>query len=284
MPDRRPTADTSDPRSLLNSIRAWRIAAVLMVLGPVALPAHASPYVLHYDAAWGGALAGEVILSLDDDSGQFRNSIEIRSVGIARWLTSFRAHAESTGVWDHDRPTPARYEAVYDLRKRRDKQLQVRFQRLGPAFVADTSIPILPERTRLAEALRRDVVDPLSALTSVRAMAREGRLNPGDRHVVHVFDGKRRFDVEVIVGDRETITAADAPIDALNLSLRLHPVTLIKTERDDQDDVEREAELWVTADERALPLRLVLDIAYAPLVISVNDECEQPGSCATIHR
>ena len=66
-----------------------------------------------YHAYWAGMPAGEVRLSLQDDTVGYRNQIDIWSEGLPRLISRFRGTAVSEGqLAAEPAPQPSRYEAV----------------------------------------------------------------------------------------------------------------------------------------------------------------------------
>src|SRR5205085_5426056 len=99
--------------------------AVAMVVAAGAKTEESSAF---YSATWAGLPAGEIRLTLRDDPAGYRNEIQIRTEGLAHLLTRFSASAVGEGrLAAPPLPTPYRYEAIFDLRKARDRHLSMRF-------------------------------------------------------------------------------------------------------------------------------------------------------------
>lgn len=248
------------------------LRAAAVAIGLCASAAYAAPLELRYSATWGGGPAAEIVLSLDEHGGAFRNQLDIRTVGLARWLSGFKARAVSEGHAD-TAVTPLAYDAVYDSRKKRDKRINVQFVREAQGTLAEdgpldsSTDPLLPE------ALRRDVIDPLSCLTAIRRMIQAHRLDRNATFTFAVYDGKRRFDVEGSVRSTENVRWSGAHVQAVNLRLLLRPVAGFdgETEDDYKPAAEtREVEVAFTNDSRAIPLRMSVAIAYVPAVIVLD--------------
>ncbi|HJS32068.1 MAG TPA: DUF3108 domain-containing protein [Alphaproteobacteria bacterium] len=250
-------------------------------LAAQAVSADAAAVTARYDAHWGGAPVGTVVVAFADTAQGYVNVIDIRAAGVARALTDFSARAESAGVFDQLRgPLPRRYTATYDLRRRKGKQLAVDFLPAGGAGVL--AIPANAEaEARLPAALRSDVFDPLTAVLALRQTIRAGGLVQGSRFRIPVFDGKRRFDAEGTVLGFGAAVVAGRRASTIDISILLKPVAIAKLERDDEDDIAREARLQFTADGTALPLRLIVDIAYVPLIIELAETCSNLAACRT---
>src|SRR5579871_4198481 len=103
---------------------ARRLKSLALASGIACLAgaAQAEEVAAFYRATWAGLPAAEVRLGLGDTASDYRHEIRIETQGLPRWLTKFRADAVGEGkLTGNGRATPARYDARYDLRKRRDQ-------------------------------------------------------------------------------------------------------------------------------------------------------------------
>ena len=227
-----------------------------------------------YHAYWAGLPAGDIRLTLRDDPSGYHNQIVIRTEGMPRWLTRFRATASSEGrAAPGSLPQPARYEAVYDLRKAKDRRLSMRFVAGSGGLAVERGPGDTSKKPPLAENFRRNVVDPLSAMTAIR-----GELRRGNRgaFTVPVYDGARRFDVRVQVLPKH----GSEP--GLPLELTLAPVAGFKgetSEDGDPDDAPRPVELTLSDDGRLMPLKMSVSVAFMPLVVELAHWCGASQPC-----
>jgi hypothetical protein len=105
-----------------------RLAAFIWTVATVLHSAQADETAALYRAYWAGLPAGEIRLTLRDDPAAYQGEILIRTEGLPRLLTRFRASAVSEGRLAAELlPAPIRYDAAYDLRKRRDRRLSMHF-------------------------------------------------------------------------------------------------------------------------------------------------------------
>ena len=185
------------------------------------------------------------------------------------------------GTIDGDRFLPRDYEAVYDLRKRRDKRNSVLFRghpgdRLAYRGPADTS-----DKEELEEPYRRNVLDPLTTFLAIPHRIQRGQLRVGDGFAFPVFDSSRRFDAEGRVAGRARVDLpGGSAADALVICMVLRPIAGFRSKKDADEDVEdapRPVTLYVSADGRATPLRAEIPIAFFAAVIQLVADCgDQP--------
>ena len=235
--------------------------------------ATAEPITLRYSATWGGGTAADIRLYMEDSGGAFSNRLDIETVGLARFLSGFRAIATSAGQTESDDVTPVVFDATYDSKRKRDKRVRLNFVASEGSSLAEEG----PENTStdplLPEQFRRDVIDPLSCITVIRRLVRERAIDRTKGFSIAVYDGRRRFDVEGSVAAIETIRWGRSPLETMTLRLMLRPVAGFEGEGDDgykPDANTREVIVTVTNDSRAIPLRMSVPIAYVPAVVSLS--------------
>jgi hypothetical protein len=187
----------------------------------------------------------------------------MRTEGVPRWLTRFKGTAVSEGRLAPDGSAhPLRYDALYDLRKRKNKLNSLRFVAKSGGVVAERGPGDTSGKPPIDEKFRRNVVDPLTALIAVRHRIMTDRLGPGGHFVVPVFDGSRRFDAEGRVARRD---------GRVRVSLLLKPIAGFREDKPDEDedpeDSPREVLVEFTDDARLLPVRLEVSIGWLPAVV-----------------
>jgi hypothetical protein len=228
-----------------------------------------------YHAYWAGLPAGDIRLVLRDDPTGYRDEIAIRSEGLPWLISRFRGTASAEGRLTADKPPePSHYEAHYDLRKARDRHLDMRFVMRANAVVADRGAGDTSKKPPLGEDLRKNVLDPLSALTAIRHELRRG--NRGS-FTVPVYDGARRFDVVARVSPKKNGE------DALHLRLSLSPIAGFKGETSDDgdpDNAPRPVDVAISDDARLLPLSMRVSVAYMPLVVELARSCGNAAGCS----
>jgi hypothetical protein len=177
--------------------RAMALAGGLLVMAlALARPARAEEVIAFYRATWAGLPAAEMRLAFGDGGTGYRDQIHIETKGLARLFTKFRGGAVAEGrLGDDGLAAPSRYDALYDLRKRHDSRISMRFIGRHGAVIAERTPADTSHKPPIDEAYRRDVADPLSALASIRHVLKVKRPKPGSQFKVAVYDGSRRFDI-----------------------------------------------------------------------------------------
>lgn len=220
-----------------------------------------------YSATWAGLPAAGIRLILHDGATRYDDRIAIATRGLPRLFTRFRGSATAEGRLGAQIPAaPAAYDAIFDLRRRRDRRISLRFVRRGGASTIERGPGDTRDKPPLALRFRTNAVDPLSALERIREAIAAAPV-PGAFFTVPVYDGTRRFDV---VG--RILSQSRGTPGTLRLSLSLRPIAGFKDRpgAEDPENAPRTVELLVTNDGRALPLWLRVPIWYLPLVVRLD--------------
>jgi hypothetical protein len=237
--------------------------------------AAAEDIIAVYSAFWAGLPAGQIRVKLRDSGSGYSDEIEISTQGLPHLFTRFRATALAEGRRGADRPVePSHYLAVYDLWKRRDSRVSMQFVNRAGAVIAERGPDDTSRKPPLAEAFRKNAVDPLSAIERIRgAFQAAGGVGS---FTIPVYDGARRFD---IVG---RILPKQNPSDGiLRAELTLRAIAGFKgetSEDGDPDDAPRKVELSVD-EARMVPLSIKVPVFSLPLVVQFQRLCAAPDPC-----
>ena len=229
-----------------------------------------------YNAYWAGLPAAQIRLTLRGGNAAYDDAIEIRSQGFPRLVSHFQGIANAAGRILSGHPAePTRYDAVYDLRKRRNNRVSMRFVARGDATVAERGALDTSRKPPLAEIFRRGAVDPMTAVERLRQAIAAGPANR--RFSIPVYDGARRFDV---LG--EILPKKDQTDEFVRVALTLHPIAGFKgetSEDGDPDNAPRPVALTLTKDTRLLPLSLTVRVFFMPLSVRLDHLCSKSAPC-----
>ena len=261
----------SPPRFRLGGLLA---AALLWLAGS----AHADDIVAVYAAYWAGIPAGEIQIRLHDGAAAYHDEIEIRTTGLPALITRLRGTGIAEGRLAADRPAePSHYDAIYDLWKRRNSHISMRFVTRGGGTVAERGPDDTSRKPPLAEKFRSNAVDPVTAFERVRAALRAPRRSADGSFAVPVYDGARRFD---ILG--HILPKKDASEGTLRVELTLRAIAGFKGESSDDGDPDsapRKVDLVVTDDGRMMPLSITVPVFFMPLVVRFVQFCRPGEAC-----
>lgn len=255
-------------------------AAMLLPMVGLRSPAQAE-IVVGYSAEWAGLPAANIALALNDTPASYSSEMRIASIGVPHWITHFRSDVVARGALDASGAVhPGAYDALYDLRKRKDRRISLRYIKRADTAVVERGAADTSHKPQLPERFRANVVDPLSAIAEIRHHLLALRPRPGTRFTVAVYDGARRFDVLAEVQPLESRNRA------IRLRLNLVPIAGFKgetSEDGDPDSAPRPVDVEFTDDWRLLPTYLRVSIAWLPFVVHFErlcgdlNECTQPA-------
>jgi hypothetical protein len=253
------------------------LAAALL---SIATSARADDVVAVYAAYWAGLPAGEIRLKLHaNGAAAYRDEIEIRTTGLPALLSRFRATAVAQGSLAADRPAePSHYDATYDLWKRRNSRISMRFVTRAGALIAERGPDDTSRKPPLAEAFRTNAVDPVTAYERIRGALRAQRSGSDGSFSIPVYDGARRFDM---VG--RVLPTKGQTDGTLRVELTLRPIAGFKgetSEDGDPDSAPRKVDLLVTDDARLMPLSITVPVFFTPLVVQFEYFCAPPETCS----
>jgi hypothetical protein len=226
-----------------------------------------------YQADWAGVPAAKIHLTLHDGGGAYHDEIAISTQGLSWLVTHFRGVAVSDGkILQDETPAPSRYQSNYDLHRHRDRKLRMNFTAREGAVIAERGVGDTSGKPELAEKFRRDVLDPLSVLTLLRAAVRRGET----AFTIPVYDGARRFNAEVRVLPR------DPRNPGVHLALMLKAIAGFKGESSsdgDPDDAPRPVSLTLSDDGRLTPLSMTVKLWLLPLTAKLERICPVGDPC-----
>ncbi len=230
-----------------------------------------------YRASYAGLPAGEVRFRFAGDGASYHYDIGVETEGLPRLVTHFRGIAEGEGRLGLDgRAAPLRYEALYDLRQRRDSRISMRFIGSPGDVIAERQAADTSRKPPLPDLYRRNVVDPVAAMAAIRHELWLQLPVPAQDFSVPVYDGARRFDVQV------HIVSAGGKEGVIRLLLTLLPIAGFKAESSedgDPGDAPRPVEAVFTDDANLVPVSMRVTVWYLPMVVTFDHFCKSFDVC-----
>jgi hypothetical protein len=109
-------------------------------------------------------------------------------------------------------------------------------------------------------------LDPITAVYILRSID----IKVGDRFQFDLFGGKSRYLLTLDVVGRENITINSGSVDAYKIVPRLRNIT-----NEGYAERMREATVWVSADERRIPLRIVSKVFIGSVYMEIEKDSVQ---------
>jgi hypothetical protein len=256
------------------------LVAFVLTVAPLRAEQDA-PLNLRYGLYWAGFQIATLTLEHEIQPTRYRSQLLIKSVGLVEKLVHYRAKTLATGsLGDGDSLLPVTYRSEYRSRKK-DRRSVVKFDPAsGDVVELENTKRGKPDDSKVPEALRRNVIDPLTAFLRIRDhIATAGQ---DEAFTAQIFDGRRRYVLAAEVVGRDHAWVAGRQQRVVRLALTLE--FLAGSNADDMekvavDDDRIEAELLLSDDQRLLPLRLsLLDTVIAGSIELLQD-CSGEAGC-----
>ena len=267
----------------------FRAAAVALSVA-LSVPAAAATEPdldLRYVIYWGGLRVADVALRYDEQPGgdNYHAELSARTRGLADVLTSYLGDAEVDGLLlNGGGPAPVSYRADYKQRKTHRSTVLS----FDPENREVTGIQMLkrgqPTETEVPPDLQVSVVDPVTAIFSVRQHTAEALAGTGPTSfTVGVMDGRRRYDLSAELLGRRTavIEGQERPV----IELRLRMVPLAGYDRDDMREAQdpgRYIVAQLSDDGRLIPLRLQSHGHPVTTVVRLVRDCSNGARCPSV--
>jgi Protein of unknown function (DUF3108) len=204
-----------------------------------------------YEIAWGGVDFADLKLTVTADQG-FRARTLIQTFGLVDLFGAFRYDATSDGrLVETDMPLPGRYVVLDGEREDKLERIALDFDPNSGAVAQQVTPP--RQHERVEPALRMGAVDPLTALLQARGAIRRSLAGGPSTMIVPVYDGSKRYDMEVVVLDRVRRRFGGTDWPLIRATARLRPIAGFKPRQ--LDHVHDPAELYLSDDAYLLPVR-----------------------------
>lgn len=212
---------------------------------------------LTYSISWSKILeAGRAVLEVRDDRSA-SGGPAYRVVSIAKTVGIVNIFYPVSDVVQSLMDAHGLYSLRYEMDQKRGKRRRHRIARFDHE---GRTVHVTNDGKANSYPIPQYVQDPLSSLYYVRTIE---KLNDGDTVVIDVFDKDKTWSVDIQVSDRERIKTPVGEFDTVKL--RTYP----KYEGVFQH--KGEIFIWLTDDERRLPVLMKSTIAIGSIVATLTD-------------
>jgi hypothetical protein len=244
-------------------------AVLLLAAGAPHAPAPAA-LELDYKAYVGGLHVLSFQARVGLGAADYRGQVRLRSDGLLAKLVDFSLEAEAAGLAGSEGLLPRRFNVASQWRESTGRLVEITYAENGAAALRVEPPAEEDDRDEVPAALRRDTLDPISAVLSlVRRLADSGSC----KGEVAVFDGRRRYDVSTRDLGRTTLEASDiAPYGgpAIRCGITFRPIAGFwrKARGDRSEDAQVDVFLAPsTASTPPVPVRVHARNAFGTLRI-----------------
>jgi Protein of unknown function (DUF3108) len=253
----------------------------LVLVAALARAAEQRPLDLRYGLYWAGFQIATLKLQHAVEPSSYDAKLVIETVGLLDKLVNYRARTLAHGeIGPGGRLLPVRFSTAYQSHKKARTALVIFDPASGDAVDVRITKRGEPDSSKVPAALRRDVIDPLTAFLSIRDHIAAGLADVP--FSAQVFDGRRRYDLaaQVTGHDRATVAGHDQAVVRVALTLKF----VAGSNPDDLDDIatdddRMEFELLLSDDERLLPLQMRMLNSILTASIELLQDCSGEPGC-----
>lgn len=171
------------------------LSAAVIAIAAVAAPAHAAETPVHlsatYEITFAGLSAGSEVIEAALGRSAYEIHADTRTRGVPEFLVHFRSAARAGGSFIAGAPEPVSHDAINRWRGR-DRHVHLKYE---ASVISADVLPLAADDSRDPVPVSdwTGTVDPITA--SLRLMQGAAGKAPCTA-MVHVFDGRRRYDLE----------------------------------------------------------------------------------------
>ena len=278
-----------NPLRFMRLLSCWAVA-----MGALGLPVKASEIEqLAYDVRFAGLTVGQALFTIEESDVSYRTKVDMVSSGIIAVFADFRAIAEGRGAFKMNgfgQPVPVSFQREWSISDIASTMTITHDADSGVAKKTDSYVnPNTGEiidpaeefewaqgRVEVPAGLRVDVFDPISAFVYARHRVTE--LNE-TQFSVPLYDGRRRYDMKVAVGESTPIQFAGDTVGSQVITLSFAPVFGFDAERAERL-METAATFYFSEDTRFLPYRVEVSTGRGSAIMELSGDCTRDAvSC-----
>lgn len=250
-------------------------------------PAPVAPeaFAALYSGFLGGLPLVDIAVSFTDGPQGYRGRLVVESRGLLETLSRLRALVEAEGAWAPGdslsaplaAARPRGFSRVYTKRGKAGT-LAITFKAPAtPDGAPPGAAPLArgfrngKEDARVPPALRRGVLDPLSAFAVGRRLIRTAKA--GDSLTLPLFDGKVRFDVVARIGTETTTLIDRRRVAVVPVALAIRPISGF-SDRHRESWESLAPLLFFSTDGRWIPLKLEVAGNLGAFVATHRGACD----------
>jgi len=271
------------------------LSLAVLVAAPLSAAEHER---LLYTVQFRGFRIGEVVIGLDQSSGQYRSEMHAQARGLAKVFNNFQARLFGEGhVGEQSTPAlrPAHFWREWGGR-RWAQQMTVSFdpatneavptERIfNPATGQAIKREDLPGRRKkppppVSMEHRFHVLDPMTAFITGRDMMRLAwRENTTQTFRLPVYDGQRRYDVIIEMAPTQTEKIGGTAYNVIPATTRMEPIGGFD-EKMAKRSREGKGRIVFSADDRFLPLQISMGNSLGRGMFTFAADCKtSPDVC-----
>ncbi len=257
----------------------YRLYKIIILISLIGInPAIANDNILpplhfngRYAFDWSGITLGKLAVSVDEGKDRYKLRLIVASAGATNLFTHHMSDTVATGRREGNTYFPEYYESYYKT-KQKPRHIKLEFNKKG---VVTTEINEPPEdrndRPEIPHALKDGSYDPLTGFMALRS---------GDAKLP-AFDAKRLYEIYARKGSSHPLYREKTLQNALPFTLSRTPLAgLTAKELREYAKGEPEVTLYLSNDQRRIPLAMSMPILLGSVHGVLIKECKEWNDCA----
>jgi hypothetical protein len=231
-----------------------------------------------YDFAFSGLRFGKMGIEADQTADRYAVTSDIMSTGLIGAFVRHTSHTTVTGSGANFTYPAMEYESNYQTKKKKKYVKMLRSNWL----IEETLVPPDSRATRPAvEAeLKKTAFDPLTMLLAMRKGVWDAMHGGAKNFTLNAYDGRRLTEANFTVRDKGTMDYKGEPVAVILVDVRRKQLAgFTEKEIADYNPKEPTLHMYVTDDERLIPLRLEATVWMGTLSATLTNQCGTAGSC-----
>ena len=230
---------------------------------PVPEPVDATRYKVTYKGEIAGFDVGRIFVDVNASPNAYEVGYKMEQKGIARWFSDAEATTKARGTFQ-DGKIAAHYYLNHDYERDDDQQYVEIFRRANEARMHLWTKPQYKFYQPVSEAMAKGAVDPMAAFVALAFTPMPAGESPCTR-TVKVFDGRRRFDLQMTDEGTEKIRkGGKGRFSGVAHKCRLEQAKVAGYREKDAGDIE--GDLWVYLTPVPEEFRTEI-MAYVPVMV-----------------
>jgi hypothetical protein len=235
--------------AMLRSTFAGLAALAALAVPAVPSAAERADYRLEAEVRFLGMNVADVALEGTAEGDTHAQRLAMASLGLVERLTGFRGELTARARERPGLPASLAFRSFTET-DRATREVRLRYDGEGRVVDLATFKRGEPEASEVPAAMRDDTLDPLTAFTAIRDWLAGVRDAAPATTTLPIFDGRRRYDLEVTLVERRVARFASGPTPILEVTLVSRPLAGFDEEKDARGPIT----VLMSDDELIVPL------------------------------
>ncbi len=231
-----------------------------------------------YEFGMLGITFGRMGVEAEQNAEQYTIVSDIELSGIAKLFTQHKSHTEVKGSGAAFKYSDINYETHYQIKK---KKRHIKLVNKDGVLIEEVVEPFNPRRPKVPPELKNKALDPLSFLLHMREQLAAALAAKAEEFSMMLFDGRSVTQINVkIEKDPKPLNYKGRKVPVIAISLRRKPIAgFTESELKEFDPKEPELYMYISKDERLVPIVVKTKIWLGTLTGTLVKECGAGESC-----